>query len=63
MSNDFKPGTVVQLKSGGPKLTVTAVKNENVWCSWFSGHEVKNHNFTAESLQEAKPATHSYDLG
>ena len=32
---DFEIGDVVQLKSGGPEMTVTAVNNNEVACAWF----------------------------
>lgn len=28
-------GDIVRLKSGGPKMTVTAVEDEQVSCTWF----------------------------
>jgi uncharacterized protein YodC (DUF2158 family) len=39
MSHKFKSGDIVQLKSGGPKMTVAMVAEDNgsiiVHCSWF----------------------------
>lgn len=37
---DFKPGDVVRLKSGGPRMTVekvgkTQFGDDGVWCVWF----------------------------
>lgn len=35
----FQPGDIVQLKSGGPKMTVRSIQKENgqtvIECSWF----------------------------
>lgn len=31
----FQTGDVVQLKSGGPKMTVSTLKDGEVWCVWF----------------------------
>lgn len=36
MADTFKPGDIVELKSGSPKMTVVMVSNEgNVWCTWY----------------------------
>jgi uncharacterized protein YodC (DUF2158 family) len=40
MQQIFKPGDVVQLKSGGPKMTVTQAEDDvvgtpTVWVAWF----------------------------
>ena len=43
MTEQFKPGEVVRVISGGPKMTVTQVGKravtgeEAVWCTWFAG--------------------------
>jgi uncharacterized protein YodC (DUF2158 family) len=38
----FQPGDVVQLKSGGPKMTVTVVDGDNVYCM---GYDENAHQF------------------
>ncbi len=39
MTEPFKPGTTVRLKSGGPLMTVDKTTTEQsgdlVWCIWF----------------------------
>jgi len=35
MSEQFKPGDVVMLKSGGPSMTVASVNGEFAECVWF----------------------------
>jgi len=39
MTNHIQPGNVVQLKSGGPLMTVSGVGDmygePRVWCDWF----------------------------
>jgi len=43
MDEELKAGNVVQLKSGGPKMTVSQVGKAamtgkyTVWCDWFEG--------------------------
>lgn len=55
----FKVGDVVQLCSGGPKMTVESVnENGTVSCVWFPPHaEQMNkpcaYTFTAEALTSA----------
>lgn len=39
MSNTIKVGDVVQLKSGGPEMTVAKVTPEEVLCTWWSSKE------------------------
>ena len=52
----FKPGDVVQLKSGGPKMTVSNIDSESgsgttAWCQWFVDKKFVNGSFAAESLR------------
>lgn len=42
---EFKPGDVVRLKSGGPKMTVEFVRGNEVNCIWF-GSEKDVHRIT-----------------
>lgn len=46
MADEIKPGDVVKVKSGGPKMTVSQVGEtstyvESAWCNWF---DEKNKN-------------------
>jgi len=59
----FKPGDVVQLKSGGPPMTVEQIGNdtlgiETVWCTWSekvgNRHEVMRETFQPVVLREYK---------
>lgn len=49
---DFKPGDVVQLKSGGETMTVEEVGDDYVSCVWFNA---KKSNETASRQSSSKP--------
>ncbi len=61
----FAPGDVVQLKSGGPPMTVERVgkdpktQEETTWCTWFEkvGHrqELHRENFAPIVLEKYEP--------
>ena len=52
---DFKKGDVVQLKSGGPKMTIAGqASSGHGWiCTWFENGEVKTYVFDEEALTKA----------
>jgi uncharacterized protein YodC (DUF2158 family) len=55
MADQFKPGDVVALKSGGPKMTVTPKRDgTRVWCDWFEGKERQGQYFEEILLKPAK---------
>ncbi|NQY14259.1 MAG: DUF2158 domain-containing protein [Henriciella sp.] len=47
---DFKVGDVVVLRSGGPKMTIAAVKADRAICIWFNRREDSHEEKTAEFL-------------
>jgi uncharacterized protein YodC (DUF2158 family) len=47
----FKAGDVVQLKSGGPLMSVSEIDGNIVHCRWFVGTEEKNSSFPSEILK------------
>lgn len=51
----WKSGDTVQLKSGGPIMTVTSVRVSDglTYCAWFVGDENKGAAFPADALQKA----------
>lgn len=53
MAKSFKVGDIVQLKSGGPAMTVTdpSAYGGNIATTWFAGANKKNGAFPAESLE------------
>lgn len=50
---EFKPGDVVRLKSGGPRMTVYFVASSTVSCKYFSTvkGEMVNDTFGQNMLQ------------
>ena len=56
MSQEFKVGDIVQLKSGGPKMTVNEVlethgeDKQDVRCAWFAGSKHEHAYFSVETL-------------
>ncbi|HWE86636.1 MAG TPA: DUF2158 domain-containing protein [Terracidiphilus sp.] len=54
MADQFKVGDIVQLKSGGPPMTVKSVEvlNGECLCEWFGGgNTLKSHKFFPETLK------------
>ena len=49
----FRVGDVVQLKSGGPLMTVSEIDGNVVHCRWFLQQEEKSSSFPSELLQPA----------
>lgn len=50
----FKVGDIVQLKSGGPEMTVKAVPSTHrpyYSCQWFAGKKLEAGDFPADSLK------------
>ncbi|MGL4860231.1 MAG: DUF2158 domain-containing protein [Enterobacteriaceae bacterium] len=50
MNNSIKKGSVVELKSGGPSITVYEIDNGNARCVWFLQGEAKEGCFAIEAL-------------
>lgn len=51
MADGFKPGDVVQLKSGGPRMTVESIRaGGRVICEWFTGDRREVSGFEPAAL-------------
>jgi uncharacterized protein YodC (DUF2158 family) len=53
MFKTFKPGDIVQLKSGGPIMTVEADLETCTSASWFAYGKCHRKTFNPEALQAA----------
>ena len=51
----FQIGDVVQLKSGGPRMTVEGYEDDLVICVWFEKTERKSGNFREATLKNYVP--------
>ena len=61
MSEEFQRGDIVQLKSGGPNMTVVEVGVDldlqpEVTCHWFAGAKLQRGFFRPEELESADEA-------
>jgi len=56
----IKAGDVVQLKSGGPDMTVNFVENssgvEEAACSWFINNKKESSRFPVATLKLVSPS-------
>jgi len=57
VTNRFGTGHTVQLKSGGPVMTVAGLNgfSQNLVCTWFVGKTLKQGEFYPQMLKPAKP--------
>lgn len=46
----FRKGEVVQLKSGGPRMTIHSISGQEVGCTWFKGLTLQAATFDPETL-------------
>lgn len=55
MPGEIKAGSVVQLKSGGPDMTVNFVENDSgtevASCSWFVNNKKESSRFPTATLR------------
>jgi uncharacterized protein YodC (DUF2158 family) len=52
-SAQLKKGDVVQLKSGGPKMTIVDIHSDgDIRCKWFEGSKVNEDSFPPYALNK-----------
>lgn len=58
---EFSVGDIVQLKSGGPKMSVNGVSGdgESILCKWFTGSKLSQGYFAPETLMKLQEGTES----
>jgi uncharacterized protein YodC (DUF2158 family) len=52
--SNFKPGDVVELKSGGPKMTIESIDADGCFCRWFIDKKIECGTFKPETLRLAE---------
>jgi uncharacterized protein YodC (DUF2158 family) len=55
MADSFSLGDVVQLKSGGPTMTVNSIDDNEVECVWFVKDQQQYGSFPAVVLRKYTP--------
>lgn len=56
MAEKFEVGAVVQLKSGGPAMTVSSIEESGRYrCVWFKGASREAANFEGHTLKPYAP--------
>jgi uncharacterized protein YodC (DUF2158 family) len=58
--NNLKPGDVVQLKSGGPIMTIRNIDGEWAQCDWFDDGKANQKLFNLSQLKEAEASGGPY---
>jgi len=54
--DNLQVGDVVQLKSGGPTMTVNQITSGTAYCQWFDKDgALKNGGFQPQQLKKAEP--------
>ena len=54
---DITVGSTVRLKSGGPLMTVRWTKENEAFCDWFAGDDVKHAPFKLSQLVDETDTT------
>ena len=62
MSNKFKVGDVVNLKSGSPEMTVSSIEDKICKCVWFDRSCKMEDSFPQELLEKYEPGDISFKV-
>lgn len=55
----MKPGDIVQLKSGGPAMTIVAIPYADIIrCAWFNGGDISEYEFHPATLEPSEKKEH-----
>jgi uncharacterized protein YodC (DUF2158 family) len=57
MADAFEVGDAVQLKGGGPSMTVERIEKDEVLCSWPDGKKIHEKIFAAGALKKSGPSS------
>jgi len=55
--NELKEGMIVELKSGGPEMTIEKIDpkyESSIFCKWFVGNKLEKGSFHPQSLKIIK---------
>ena len=55
METEFRVGDVVQLRSGGTRMTIEHINDDQVACTWFEGKKLDRATFVAGVLIKYVP--------
>jgi uncharacterized protein YodC (DUF2158 family) len=60
--DELKPGDTVQLKSGGPIMTVRSIDRvEWITCDWFENNKAEHKQFNRAQLKKVDPDEYAID--
>jgi uncharacterized protein YodC (DUF2158 family) len=57
MEQDYQIGDVVELKSGGPDMTVTEVRGAFVSCKWFDYEQHLQSDYFKQTVLRRSPTS------
>lgn len=63
MAEDIQAGAVVQLASGGPRMTVEWTEDGRAYCQWFEGNKKFDGTFHITGLRTATGDSGSWSTG